>query len=203
MVRAVAFAALGGLLALGVPAPVQANVIYTFTPDVVTGNTESACKGECTYGVGFELELRDDALRKRSFNLSGFGSDWSMVGPPLFEGDVGNFVQLVLAEAGGSEYVTPTRLNGNIELSLLFSPLGDVSGGRILYGGAGIEVNLSVTENSVSGTWGSDSENCTGCSESGNLARTHVPEPGSLALLGVGALGVGVVSRRRRMAAAA
>lgn len=111
---------------------------------------------------------------------------------------------------------TPTRRAGSLDISLTFSASGDVTAGRIVTRGLDIALDLSIADGLVSGfVSGLSSEavasfcdelpDARGCSVSGLLVRAggssggpaDVPEPGSLASLGVGAFGSAAASRRR------
>lgn len=137
--------------------------------------------------------MKDSAFDRGGFHLSGSGGDFYRVEKGIFEGDTKEFVKL-----GGADYVTLDSIYGSIELSLELSPSGDVLRGGVRWGGMDTNLDLTIEDNFVSGTWNADWPNCSGCFESGTLTRriTAAPEPASLALFGIGLAGL-VVARRR------
>lgn len=187
-------AVLGSLLVTALPQPVSANVVYTFDPSTADykGRNPSAPYG--FPGIGFTLELTDAAFDEGSFNLNGSGLGRFFVS---LTGDVNNFVYFSTYDS--QDYVRSDFIYGRIDISLTLSAAGDVLDGRVRYGGRGTELDLTVVDNFVSGTWGADYPNCSGCTESGTLVRritAQVPEPASFALIGAGLVGLAVARRR-------
>ena len=124
-VTALTAAAFGGLLALAAPA--HANVIYTFSPDTVT----STRPNPQLRGVGFTLELTDDAVADGSFTLrGGFNSVPQL--PPVYGGDVGEFIRFSVDSGLSEPPATPTFRQGALDVSLTFSASGDVVTGRVV-----------------------------------------------------------------------
>ena len=193
--------ALAGLCgALAAVGPARADVIYTYNGLP----TYQGTNGNPAVGATITLDLTDAAVQSGSFNLSGYGT----LGAPDYTGDAAGLVSLTTPAPFTA---TPSGISGGgiFSVSFTFDAAGDITSDTVQYAGLDGDGLLSGDQALTSGAIGSDAPGCDSdytsgvCTVSGSWTRTAggtsaspVPEPGSLALLGAGVLGL---LRRRRV----
>ena len=186
----------------------QANVIYTF-------NTTSFGTNIGLPGIPLFLtyNLSDAVVSNGGFTLtgppSGHNGAASPSNPLTFTGDVNNFTQLLIQ---AREQVTPNYLFGRISTSLSINKVsGDVTGSSLTFFGVSEGVQISGNGTAASGFLGSDQLACNAsldskrCFVSGNWTHTAiaaVPEPASLAILGLSVAAFGMMRRKLSASAA-
>lgn len=195
--RALSLATAAVAGALSIASPSRANVIYSFTPATIVALEPE--RNVSNYpmprgGAGFSFELADAAIERGSFAVKGSGSPGS-VG---LGGDLEDFVSFTGPEAT----ITPTSLRGgyaSLDLTLTFDAFGNVLTGSLSHYSWNERLTFTIADNFVTGRWDSEHPACWGgCAETGALMIQNVPEPASLALLGLGL--AGVLAARRRVA---
>ncbi len=173
--------------------PAQADVIYTYTglPTYVNAN------GNPSLGTTVQIDLSDARVASGNFTLQAYG-----IPTATFTGDASGFINF---HASGANITPGLRSFSSFDITVIFDATGDIISDHIRYLGTSDDGILSGTEALTTGAIGSDNGRCNAdananiCTVSGSWTHTlfaaPIPEPGTLALLCAGLIGVGLTRR--------
>jgi hypothetical protein len=212
------YAALALMLA---PLTAQAAVTYTLIDPVF--NQAAIDAGATNFGDPsfgrVDITVSDAAVARGHFSLDLAGQAPFGAGGPQpnpcecaggwlrFRGDTSDFISF-----HGRDLFSLTSMLGSITADLTFRADGSISAGTIVSGSTNDDLNFSGSSENFGGVFNSDQfgARCSPavggpeCSVFGQLLATAVPdpttvpEPLSLAILGAGVVGLGVVKSKRR-----
>ncbi len=191
-------ALLAAVMACGVSASARASVTYELISPVYNQGAVSA--GATWFLAGLDLTVSEAAVARGSFTVNESGNVPG-AGFLTDTGDLADFVSFILAGRG---FVSPSTVVGAFSANLTFTADGSVSSGSIDYVGQNDEVHFTGSGSNFGGSFGSDQFNACGngrCGLMGQLVTASaVPEPSSIATLGIGVLGLAMLHPKRRSA---